>query len=87
MTQPFGWYVFAGVEGHAVAQNVFLDGNSFASSPHVDKKPLVGDLTAGAAFFWKDDFRLDIGLLTRTKEFYGQQGEDSYADLRFAFGL
>ncbi|MGH6976583.1 MAG: hypothetical protein ACREED_06115 [Stellaceae bacterium] len=47
----------------------------------------VGDLTAGAAFFWKGDDRLDIGLLTRTEEFYGQQGEDSYAGFRFAFGL
>jgi len=87
MTQPFGWYVFAGVEGRAVAHNIFLDGNTFATSQHVDKKPLVGDLTAGATLFWRDEIRLDIGLLTRTKEFYGQQGEDSYAGFRFAFGL
>lgn len=87
MTQPFGWYVFVGVEGRAIAHNIFLDGNTFASSQHVDKKPFVGDLTAGATFFWKDDVRLDIGLLIRTKEFYGQQGEDSYAGFRFAFGL
>src|SRR5487761_197991 len=69
------------------ARNVFLGGNAFASSPHVAKKPLVGDLTAGVALFWKNDLRLDIGLLTRTKEFYGQQGEDSYAGFRFSFGL
>lgn len=87
MTRPFGWYIFAGVEGRAVAHNIFLDGNTFASSQHVDKRPLVGDLTAGATFFWRDEIRLDIGLLTRTKEFYGQQGEDSYAGFRFAFGL
>ncbi|MGH7013472.1 MAG: lipid A deacylase LpxR family protein [Stellaceae bacterium] len=87
MTEPLGWYVFTGAEGRAVARNIFLDGNSFASSAHVEKKPLVGDLTAGAALFWQDDVRLDIGLLTRSKEFYGQQGEDSYAGFRFAFGL
>src|SRR5579883_131111 len=39
MTQPFGWYIFVGVEGRAVAHNIFLDGNTFASSQHVDKKP------------------------------------------------
>jgi hypothetical protein len=87
MNKPLGWYVFVGAEGRAVARNIFLDGNTFASSSHVEKKPLVGDLTAGAAVFWKNDVRLDIGLLTRTKEFYGQQGEDSYAGFRFAFGL
>ncbi len=84
---PLGWYFFFGAEGRAVARNAFLDGNSFASGPHVDKKPLVGDLTAGVALFWRDKVRLDVGLLTRTKEFYGQQGEGSYAGFRFAFGL
>jgi lipid A 3-O-deacylase len=87
VVKPLGWYVFFGAEGRAVARNIFLDGNTFASSPHVDKKPLVADLTAGVALFWKNVIRLDIGLLTRTKEFYGQQGEDSYAGFRFSFGL
>ena len=83
----FGYYFFAGGEGRAVAQNIFLDGNTFAHSRSVDKKPLVGDLTAGVAMFWKDDVRLDLGLLSRTKEFYGQQGQDSYAGFRFTFKL
>jgi hypothetical protein len=83
----FGYYFFAGGEGRAVARNIFLDGNSFANSRSVDKKPLVGDLTAGLAMFWKDEVRFDLGLLSRTKEFYGQQGEDSYAGFRFTFKL
>lgn len=87
LDHPFGWYIFVGAEGRAVARNIFLDGNTFASSPHVDKEPLVGDLTGGVALFWKDAVRLDIGLLTRTREFRGQQGEDSFAGFRFAFGL
>lgn len=87
LLHPLGWYVFFGGEGRAVARNIFLDGNTFATSRSVDKKPLVGDLTAGVALFWKDDARLDIGLLSRTKEFYGQQGEDSYAGIRFSSRL
>src|SRR3546814_665829 len=43
----FGWYVFAGAEGRAVARNIFLAGNTFQDSPSVDKEVLVGDLSAG----------------------------------------
>ncbi len=83
----FGYYFFAGGEGRAMARNIFLDGNTFVNSRSVNKKPLVGDLTAGVEMFWKDDVRIDLGLLSRTKEFYGQQGQDSYAGFRFTFGL
>lgn len=34
----FGWYLFAGVEGRAVARNIFLDGNTFRDSRSVDKE-------------------------------------------------
>src|SRR5262249_12080131 len=40
---PLGWYVFFGSQGRAVGHNIFLDGNSWASSPSVSKKPLVAD--------------------------------------------
>ena len=42
-----GWYVFAGVEGRALARNIFLDGNTFEDSHSVDKKYFVGDLHVG----------------------------------------
>lgn len=45
----FSWYVFAGVEGRAVAQNIFLDGNSFRDSHSVDKRHMVGDAQVGLA--------------------------------------
>jgi len=32
------WYLFAGIEGRAVARNIFLDGNTFKDSHSVDKK-------------------------------------------------
>lgn len=37
-TSNFGWYIFAGVEGRAVARNIFLDGNTFRDSRSVKKK-------------------------------------------------
>jgi hypothetical protein len=83
----FGFYVFVGVEGRAVAHNIFLDGDTFGTSPHVRKKNFVADFTAGVSVFWSDVARLDIGLLTRTKEFYGQEGQDSYAGINVSFGF
>lgn len=47
-TRPFVWYVFAGADGQAIARDVFLDGSTFRShSPHVTKKPFVGEFEAG----------------------------------------
>ena len=45
----WGFYFFAGGEARAVAHNIFLDGNDFKSSAHVDKIPAVADLELGAA--------------------------------------
>src|SRR5256885_15874840 len=43
-TAAFGWYLFAGVDGRAIARNIFLDGNTWQTSRGVEKIPLVGDL-------------------------------------------
>ena len=67
-----GWYVFAGVEGRLVAHDVTLDGNTFENSRSVDRKPLVGELQAGAAVLWRGT-RLSYTHVVRTKEFDGQR--------------
>lgn len=67
----FGWYLFAGVEGRAVARNIFLDGNTFRNSRSVDKEPLVGDLQFGFALTWSD-VRLSYTHVLRTPEFKTQ---------------
>lgn len=69
-----GWYLFAGTQGRAVARNIFLDGNTFESSPSVNKKPFVADFTVGASLFWSDAVKFDVALVQRTKEFNGQAG-------------
>lgn len=68
-------YVFAGVDGRAVARNIFLDGNTWRDSPSVDKYWFVGDLTLGAALTFSH-MRLAFTHVFRTKE-YKTQGESS----------
>lgn len=69
----FGWYLFAGIEGRAVARNIFLDGNTFRDSRNVDKEPLVGDLQFGIAITWRN-LRLGYTHVLRKREFKGQGG-------------
>ena len=69
----FGWYIFAGGEGRAVARNIFLDGNTFRNSRRVDKIPFVADFQTGIALtFWRA--RLSYTQVFRTKEFREQAG-------------
>src|SRR5215471_2738308 len=44
----FSAYIFAGVDGRALARNIFLDGNSFKTSRSVSKLPFVVDFQLGA---------------------------------------
>lgn len=67
----FGWYLFAGVEGRAMARNIFLDGNTFTDSPSVSKKFWVGDAQLGVALIFRR-FRLTYTQVLRTIEFKGQ---------------
>ena len=79
----FGIYGFVGAQGRAVARNIFLDGNTFQSSPSVDKEPLVGDLQAGVSLFWSDWARLDASVMYRTDEFEGQDEGDTIGIVSF----
>lgn len=82
----FGWYLFAGTQVRAMARNIFLDGNTFDSSPHIGKKPLVADFMLGASMFWSDAIRLDFSVVQRTDEFYGQRGNaDRFGGINLTF--
>ncbi len=78
--QDWSWYTFAGVDGRAVARNIFLDGNSFDDGPDVDKKFLVGDAVAGVAFTL-NNYRLSYTANYRTKEFDGQPDDTFFGSL------
>ncbi|HEY2010889.1 MAG TPA: lipid A deacylase LpxR family protein [Rhizomicrobium sp.] len=76
-TAGFGAYVFAGVDGRAIARNLFLDGNSFEASRSVSKKDLVGDLALGGALTF-DSFRLAFTHVIRTREYATQSTPDRF---------
>ena len=77
-----GIYAFAGVEGRAVARNIFIDGNSFRNSHRVNGKTLVGDVTVGfALLFGNRPVRMTYSFTWRSKEFDGQDGADKFGSV------
>lgn len=78
------WYLYAGVEGRAMARNIFLDGNSFRDSHSVDKETFVGDLQFGFAFHYRD-MRIAISNLQRSREFEGQSEPERYGAINLTF--
>ena len=80
----FSAYLFAGVQGRAVARNIFLDGNSFEDSPSVDKKHFVADFQAGVVMQF-NDIQLAYTFVTRTKEFETQDDRQTFGALSVSF--
>ncbi|MEQ8348496.1 MAG: lipid A deacylase LpxR family protein [Sneathiellaceae bacterium] len=64
----FRWYLFAGVEGRAVAHNIFLDGNTFQDSASVTRKPLVADFQGGLVLTYGAT-QMAYTFVTRSREF------------------
>lgn len=69
--EALGWYLFAGVEGRAMAYNIFLDGNTYRESASVDREILVGDISLGAVVNL-GKARISYTQVFRTPEFSGQ---------------
>lgn len=76
----WSWSVFSGIEARAVARDIFLDGNTFASSQSVDKKPFVSDATAGLALTYNNT-RISYTVVYRTKEFDLQSDPEVFGAL------
>ncbi|MEE4209488.1 MAG: lipid A deacylase LpxR family protein [Parvularcula sp.] len=72
------WYVFAGVEGRAVAHNIFLDGSLFrADDPSVTSRVFVGDFQAGAAVQLLGT-QLGFTYVQRSREFKELDGPQTF---------
>ena len=75
-----GWYLFVGLEGRAVARNIFLDGNTFRDSRSVDRKPWVGDIQYGLVYHFRS-VRISFTNVLRTKEYRTQDTRDRFGAL------
>lgn len=76
-------YIFGGLDGRAVAQNITLDGSWFQSDPAVRGQTWVADVSFGFAFeihpapHWPQ-FEFSYTHIQRTHEFYGQNRDDVF---------
>lgn len=80
----WSWYVFGGIEGRAVARNIFLDGNTFQDSHDVDKNYVVGDANAGLAFTYGQT-RISYTLNYRSKEFKTQDKPELFGAVSLGY--
>ena len=79
-SDDWGWYVFTGGEGRAIARNIFLDGNTWRSSHHVTKNNFVAELNAGVAFI-VGGVRVAYNHVYITEEFSNQSGGQNYGSI------
>lgn len=82
--RKWSWYLFGGLEGRAIARNIFLDGNTFTDSPSVEKENFVGDATAGLALTY-DQIRVSYTVVYRTKEFEKQDDDTIFGALSVGY--
>ncbi|MDN3564373.1 lipid A deacylase LpxR family protein [Paeniroseomonas aquatica] len=82
----FGWYLFAGAGGRAIARDITLDGNTFRDSRSVDPRHFVSDLELGGAVFWQN-IRLAYTQDFRSKEYVGQKKDFVFGALSLSFSF
>jgi hypothetical protein len=80
-SSPLSWYAFGGVDGRAVGQNLFLDGNTLHDGPSVERIPWVADFSCGVALSLFRDLELSYTRVIRTHEFVGQKNADVFGSL------
>ena len=75
---PWGGYAFIGVDGRAIARDMFLDGNLWRDSARVeDRRALSGDLQAGLVVHHRD-VQVAFTWVTRTEQFAYQDGPQQF---------
>lgn len=77
-----GWslFLFGGLDGRAVARDIFLDGNTFRDGPRVDKETYVGDAYYGVGA-GVGKWQLTFTRVFRSREFSGQHEPSHYGSV------
>jgi lipid A 3-O-deacylase len=78
-----GFHAFVALEGHAVARDIFLDGNTFRRSHRVDKLPFTVDIAAGIAVR-RGRLKASLAYVYQTKRFKGQELKPLLGSLNIA---
>lgn len=84
--EPFRFSRRAEVRGILVAQNLFLDGNTFRDSHSVEKKKALVEVSVGLAY-GNATKRALLNYTYRSKEFDLQESGSSYVGVALEFGL
>ncbi|SEA59888.1 hypothetical protein SAMN05660420_02553 [Desulfuromusa kysingii] len=79
-------YLFSAINGRFVVRDIFLDGNTFRSSHHVDKKPFVADISAGVTAKYRR-FSLSLVNTHRTREFDQQLKEHNFGSITISYAF
>jgi len=83
----WGFYVFAAVDGRAVGRDIFLDGNTFRDSPHVEKRRFVADVSYGFGFI-RGAWQLTFTQVFRTREFETQPYDfNDFGSLTYSYAF
>ncbi len=77
---PLSVFLTLGVEGRAVARDIFLDGNTFSESHSVDRRPLVAEATAAVGLRYGRT-TLTYAHTVRTKEYHQEDGSHQFGSL------
>lgn len=82
------WHVygFVATDVRLVANNIFLDGNTFRDSHSVDKEYLVGDAALGFAVIY-ERWKLSYSHVFRSKEFKKQEEGQSYGSVSLSYSF
>jgi lipid A 3-O-deacylase len=81
----FGWYVWLGLDAHAVGYNEFIQGSTYSGGTHVERENFGTDVQVGIAAAWPKA-RVGFTLVQRSREFVGQPGADRYGQLVVSLG-
>lgn len=79
-----GLHGFISVDGRAVANDIFLDGNTWRDSHSVDKRHFVADVSIGVSFLVRQ-WKISYAQVFRTREFKGQDKHHEYGSLGISY--
>lgn len=85
-SSDFSSYLFAALNGKVVVRNIFLDGNTFKDSHHVDKEPLVAEMSTGVTTRYKH-LSLSVVYTRKTREFEQQKKSHGFGSITLSYAF